>query len=331
MLALQLVAGSNEPELRETAEPSPGPGEVLVRVGGAGACHSDLHLLDMDTTLLPWPMPFTLGHENAGWVAALGEGVTGLDVGEPVAVYGPRGCGRCRRCIQGMENYCERQSEVGAPAPGIGSDGGMAPLMVAPNARCLVPLGDLDPVVAAPLTDAGLTPYAAIKRSLAILVPGSTAVVIGVGGLGHLAIQILRALAPTTVIAVDTNEKALRVAESVGAHHAVPAGETAVAEIRSRTGGVGADLVLDLVGLDDTMRLGAAVARTRSPHHRGDRWRHAARRVLAGPVRAVGGHDLLGFAARARRGARARAVGRRRGAYRALRARGRGRGVPGDA
>ena len=119
------------------------------------------------------------------------------------------------------------------------------------------------PCVAAPLTDAGLTPYAAIKRSLAILVPGSTAVVIGVGGLGHLAIQILRALAPTTVIAVDTNEKALRVAESVGAHHAVPAGETAVAEIRSRTGGVGADLVLDLVGLDDTMRLGAAVARTR--------------------------------------------------------------------
>ncbi len=266
MLALQLVAGSHEPELREVPEPSPGPGEVLLRVAGAGACHSDVHLLEMDTSALPWPMPFTLGHENAGWVAALGDGVRGVEVGEPVAVYGPRGCGRCARCVKGLENYCERPAEAVASPPGIGADGGMAPLMVVPHPRYLVPLGDLDPVAAAPLTDAGLTPYAAITRSLAVLGPGSTAVVIGVGGLGHLAVQILRALTPTTVIAVDANERALGVAAEVGAQRSVLTGgggsEDPATEIRALTGGRGADAVFDFVGADDTLRLGAAVSRT---------------------------------------------------------------------
>jgi propanol-preferring alcohol dehydrogenase len=263
MLALQLVAGSHEPELREVPEPEPGPGEVLLRVAGAGACHSDVHLLEMDTSALPWPMPFTLGHENAGWVAALGDGVRGVEVGEPVAVYGPRGCGRCPRCIGGLENYCERPADAGASPPGIGADGGMAPLMVVSHPRYLVPLGDLDPVEAAPLTDAGLTPYAAVKRSLGVLGPGSTAVVLGVGGLGHLAVQLLRALTPATVVAVDRSERALGVAAAVGAHRTVLAGDgDTAAEIRALTRGLGADAVLDLVGADDTLHLGAAVTRT---------------------------------------------------------------------
>jgi propanol-preferring alcohol dehydrogenase len=264
MLALQLVAGSHEPELREVPEPDPGPGQVLVRIGGAGACHSDLHLLEMDTATLPWPMPFTLGHENAGWVAAVGDGVPGLEVGEPVAVYGPRGCGHCRRCAVGMENYCERPGDA-VPSPGIGADGGMAPLMLVAHRRYLFPLDGLDPVEAAPLTDAGLTPYAAIRRSRSLLGPGSHAVVIGVGGLGHLAIQILRALSPAAVIAVDTDAAALRVAADVGATHGVQSGvdgdHDTVNEIRDLTGGTGADVVLDLVGTDETLRLGAAVAR----------------------------------------------------------------------
>jgi propanol-preferring alcohol dehydrogenase len=263
MLALQLVAGSHEPELREVPEPSPGPGEVLLRVAGAGACHSDVHLLEMDTSALPWPMPFTLGHENAGWVVAVGDGVRGVELGEPVAVYGPRGCGRCPRCVKGLENYCERPAEAVASPPGIGADGGMAPLMVVPHPRYLVPLGELDPVAAAPLTDAGLTPYAAIKRSLGVLGPGSTAVVIGVGGLGHLAVQLLRALTPATVIAVDVNEPALGVASAVGAQRTVLAGDgDPAAEIRGLTGGLGADAVFDFVGADDTLQLGASVSRT---------------------------------------------------------------------
>ena len=198
MRALRLPAWKHEPELAEITDPEPGPGEVVIRVGGAGACHSDLHLMhDFEPGLLPWGPPFTLGHENAGWVDAIGAGVKGLEIGEPVAVYGPWGCSRCYRCRQGMENYCERQAEIGPAGGGLGLDGGMAPKMLVPSARLLAPLGDLDPVDAAPLTDAGITPYHAVKRSLPLLVPGSTAVVIGAGGLGHMAIQILARADPS--------------------------------------------------------------------------------------------------------------------------------------
>ena len=262
MRALRLTSWHHEPELTEVPEPEPGPGAVLVRIGAAGACHSDLHLMhDFDGGMLPWGPPFTLGHENAGWVEALGPGVTGLEVGTPVAVYGPWGCGRCHRCVQGLENYCMRQGEIGPAGGGLGLDGGMAPLMVVPHARYLVPLGDLDPVAAAPLTDAGLTPYHAIKRSLALLVPGTTAVVIGAGGLGHMAVQILAALTPATIVVVDRDEHALQLARDVGAHVTVLSGDTAAGEIRAVTGGIGADLVLDLVGVDETLALAAAVTR----------------------------------------------------------------------
>jgi len=123
---------------------------------------------EFDAGLLPWGPPFTLGHENASWIEALGSGVIGLEIGEPVAVYGPWGCGTCERCRVGVETYCENPS--GAPVPmgggGLGLDGGMAELMIVPNARHLVPLPEgLDPVHAAPLTDAGLTPYHAVRRS----------------------------------------------------------------------------------------------------------------------------------------------------------------------
>jgi alcohol dehydrogenase, propanol-preferring len=147
----------------------------------------------------------------------------------------------------------------------LGRDGGMAPFMLVPSARHLVPLGDLDPVEAAPLTDAGLTPYHAIKRSLALLVPGSAAVVIGAGGLGHMAIQLLEALTPATVIAVDQRESALALARELGAEHAVPAGPDAAAHIIDATQGRGADVVIDLVGSTDTLRL--AVAASRSKGH----------------------------------------------------------------
>jgi len=263
MKAFQLTEWKHDPELREVPEPEAGPGEVVVKVAGSGACHSDLHLMhDFEPGLLPWGPPFTLGHETTGWVEVLGDGVRGVEVGEPVAVYGPWGCGRCTRCRQGMENYCENALEIGAAGGGLGHDGGMAPLMRVPSARLLVPLGDLDPVEAAPLTDAGLTPYHAIARSRHLLVPGSTAVVIGAGGLGHMAVQILRATTSATVIAVDQRQDALDLAVQVGADHGVVSGDTAADEIRELTSGRGADLVLDVVGVDATLALGAAVSRT---------------------------------------------------------------------
>ena len=267
MRALQLVDWQHPAELREVAEPEPTPGGVIVRIAGAGACHSDLHLMhDFVAGMLPWGPPFTLGHENAGYVEAIGAGVTGLEVGQPVLVYGPWGCGRCHRCRVGMENYCEHQAEIGVMGGGLGLDGGMAPRMLVPSARHIVPLRDLDPVDAAPLSDAGLTPYHAVKRSLPLLIPGSVAVVIGVGGLGHMAVQILEALTPATVVAVDQREQALKVATEVGAEHAVPIDEhaplePAADEIRAVSRGRGADVVLDFVGVDATLALGAQVVR----------------------------------------------------------------------
>ena len=256
MQAVQLVQWKQPPEIREVPEPDPAPGEVVIKVAAAGACHSDLHLLhDFEPGMMPYPVPFTLGHENTGHVHALGDGAHGFEVGEPVAVYGPWGCGRCSRCRRGMENYCEHQAEIGAAGGGLGRDGGMAEYQLVPDARLLVPLGDLDPVEAAPLTDAGLTPYHAIARSRHLLTAGSTALVIGAGGLGHLAIQILRAISPATIVVVDQKQEALDLAVEVGAHHAVKAGDAAALEVRELTGG------LDLVGADATMQLGAATVR----------------------------------------------------------------------
>lgn len=262
MRALQLVGWKQPPEMRDVPDPEPGPGAVVIRVAGAGACHSDLHLMhDFEAGMLPWGPPFTLGHENAGWVDALGAGVTGFEVGQPVLVHGPWGCGHCHRCRQGMENYCENQSVIGAAGGGLGLDGGMAAEMLVPHARHLVPLGELDPVEAAPLTDAGLTPYHAVKRSLPLLVPGSVAVVIGVGGLGHMAVQVLDALSPAVIVAVDSRVRALATARDVGASHAVAPDDDAVSQIRDITKGRGADVVLDFVGVDATLALGAQVVR----------------------------------------------------------------------
>ena len=262
MKAFQLTAWQQPPELREIPEPEPGPGEVVLEVSGAGACHSDLHLMEFPPGQLPFDPPFTLGHENTGRVAALGAGVTGVREGDAVAVYGPWGCGRCRPCRLGRENYCDRAPELGVMGGGLGLDGGMARYQLVPSARLLLPLPEgLDPVAAAPLGDAALTPYHAIKRSLSLLEPGSSTVVIGVGGLGHMAVQILRALSPTRIIAVDTAEEKLTLAKEVGADHTVLASDEAPEQINSATRGRGAELVLDLVGSDQTLATAAQVTR----------------------------------------------------------------------
>jgi propanol-preferring alcohol dehydrogenase len=244
--ALQLKSFQSDLELVDLPEPQPGPGQVVVKVGGAGACHSDLHVMrEFTDGMAPWGPPFVIGHENAGWVHQVGEGVRGLDPGAPVAVYGLAGCGQCKPCAAGAENFCVHGME-GPPGIGFGIDGGMAEYLLVSDPRRLVPLGDLNPVDAAPLTDAGLTPYRAVKRALPKLTPGSHAVVIGAGGLGHLAIQILGALSPAKVVAVDTREPALTLATEV---------------VIDATNGAKAEVVLDFVGAAATVALGAAVAR----------------------------------------------------------------------
>ncbi|MBF6147760.1 NAD(P)-dependent alcohol dehydrogenase [Nocardia nova] len=260
MKALQYVTVGAEPEVRDIPTPVPGPGEVLLKVTAAGVCHSDDFVMSMPLEAFGFELPLTLGHEGAGTVAAVGDGVRGLDVGTSVVVYGPWGCGGCWFCAQGMENYCSRAAELGIFPPGLGAPGAIAEYLIVDSPRHLVPIGDLDPVATVPLTDAGLTPYHAIKRSLGKLRPGSWAVVIGSGGLGHVAIQLLRHLSSARVVALDVSDDKLEFAKSVGAHEAVLSDAAAADNVRKITGAAGASLVLDFVGYQPTVDTAMAVA-----------------------------------------------------------------------
>jgi propanol-preferring alcohol dehydrogenase len=193
----------------------------------------------------------------AGTVAALGPGAHGVDLGEPVLVYGPWGCGTCARCAVGEEHLCLRASTLPGRGCGLGRDGGLAEYVIVPSPRLLVPIGDLDPADAAPLGDAALTPYHAIRRAMSLLRPGATAVVIGVGGLGHVAVQLLNALTPARIVAVDTRAEALQLARRHGADAALPAAGLTARALRAETGRAGATLVIDCVGVDSTLSLAA--------------------------------------------------------------------------
>lgn len=260
MRAYRIVQWGQPPVLMDVPVPEPGPGQVLIKVGGAGACHSDLHLIHGDQSIATFPANFTLGHENAGWIAALGPGVQGFREGDAVAVNAAWGCGVCQNCRQGCDNYCEHVVES-PRAGGLGSDGGMAEYMLVPATRWLVPLRSLDPRDAAPLTDATATSYHAVKRVLPRLVPGATAVVIGVGGLGQFAVQLLRVLSGATIVAVDTTEEKLALARELGADEGLLSNADTADGIKALTGGQGVEAVLDFVGANPTQALAATVTR----------------------------------------------------------------------
>ncbi len=244
------------PVLKDIERPVPGPGEVLLKVAGAGACHSDVAVYrEFDADFGPPQLrpSFVLGHESSGWVEQVGPGVHGFTVGEAHLVYGPIGCGHCRACSRGQDTYCENAATMPYLAAGLGRDGGMAEYLAIP-ARNLVPLGEADPVAAAPLADAGLTPYHAIKKSGPALAGGRHALVIGLGGLGQIAVQILTAITGATVIATDVIVDAMARAQANGAV-TVEGGPDQAAAIRELTGGRGVDAVFDFVGVDATMAL----------------------------------------------------------------------------
>lgn len=255
MHAFRLIA-PHKTDLGTLPQPEPGPGEVLVRVGAAGVCHSDLHIIDAPDAL-GMPVPLTLGHETAGWIEELGPGVTGFERGEAVAVYGIVGCGTCVACLAGRDNECRRIPPGGI---GLSRDGGMAEFVVVP-ARQLISIGDLDVAQAAPLTDAGLTPYHAINVTRRGLRPSNTCIVIGVGGLGHMAVQILAATTASRIVAVDVRDEALRLARDIGAHETIRSDQNAAASIRELVGSPpgGADVILDFVGSQSTVDLARAV------------------------------------------------------------------------
>jgi propanol-preferring alcohol dehydrogenase len=262
MKAVQYREIGKGPEVVEIDVPEPGPGQIRLKVTAAGLCHSDWFIMDLPEDQYIYGLPLTLGHEGAGVVDKLGEGVEGIAVGEAYAIYGPWGCGQCHECSQGRENYCPYAADLGIAPPGLGTPGAMAEYVIVDDRRHLVPLGDLDPVETVSLTDAGLTPYHAVKAAQHKLYPGSTAVVIGVGGLGHVGIQIIRAISSATVIAVDVSEEKLALASEVGAHHTVVSNADAAARIRELTGGHGAQTVFDFAGVQPTVDLAKAVAAT---------------------------------------------------------------------
>jgi propanol-preferring alcohol dehydrogenase len=254
--AYRIVAWGQAPALVAVPEPIPGPGQVVVRVAGCGLCHSDLAMMAMPAGIgeaLGWQLPFTLGHESAGWVHAIGPGVEGHQVGDAVAVASPSSCGRCRWCLAGAENRCS-SGQVGR---GYGRDGGLADLMVVDDVRALLPIGDLDPRVTGPLTDAGATSYHAVQRVLPRLRDGGTAVVIGAGGLGGFMVQILRALTPARIVAVDPDPVRRAAARRAGADEVVDGvGEGTGRALAGLLGPEGADVVLDVVGVDETIACG---------------------------------------------------------------------------
>ena len=251
MKAARLHALRQPLRIDEVTTPVVARDEVLIRIAGAGVCHSDLHIRSGEFPLPPgFDLPLTLGHENAGYVEAVGPDVTSIRRGDAVAVWGGRGCGSCRICRQGDEQCCNMALWVAA--------GGYAELMHVSSERFLIPLDGLDPVAAAPLADAGLTPYRAIRKVLPHLYPGAAVVVVGIGGLGHMALQILKAVAPSTrIIAVDVARDRLDAALALGASDAVDAGGDPAGEIMRLTGGEGAQAVIDLVGSDATLRTAA--------------------------------------------------------------------------
>jgi propanol-preferring alcohol dehydrogenase len=258
MLAYRLLHAQTRPEFQQVPEPHAAPGQVVVRVAGSGLCHTDFTVIARDRSY--WknePPPFTLGHEIAGWVEEVGTGVTKFKRGDAVAINPSwASCGRCHMCRSGEENHCLYQTSI--RAPGVGYDGGHAPYVLVPEARFLVPIGDLDPIVAAPLTDAGITTYTAIKRAIPAMWPGSTAVVIGIGGLGLYAVQFIRQLTGARVVALDRTPDRLTLAREYGADDVIPIGPAAADQIRDLTGGVGATFVIDCVGVDATLATAVA-------------------------------------------------------------------------
>lgn len=265
MQAYRIVEWGRHAEFVDVPVPAPGPGEVLVRMKGAGLCRSDLDIMEAQPGTQPYaavlPANFTLGHENAGVVEALGQGVTDLVEGEGVVVHHMHSCGYCEFCHHGHEQSCQTfQRGAILMTRGVGMDGGLAPFLVVPRHE-LVKLGGLDPVRVAPLTDAGVTSYRAVKSVLDKLHPGAVAAVIGVGGLGAYAIQFLKLLTPARVFALDVTEQRLKLARGYGADEALLSDARAAEAIMDMTNGRGADAIIDLVGTDATLALASAISR----------------------------------------------------------------------
>ncbi|MBF4997398.1 NAD(P)-dependent alcohol dehydrogenase [Nocardia aobensis] len=258
MKAVQVVGYHTKLQLTEVPQPTvEGPLDVIVRIGGAGVCRTDLHILEGQ-----WEeksgvgLPYTIGHENAGWVAATGDAVTNVAVGDKVILHPLITCGLCRACRFGDDVHCENSK-----FPGIDVDGGYAEYLRT-TARSVVRIDDsLEPADVAALADAGLTAYHAVAKVAKTTRPGDVCVVIGAGGLGHIGIQVLKAISGVTVVVLDRNPDAVALAEQIGADRGIVADGTHVQQVLDLTAGHGAEAVIDFVGEGGATREGIAMLR----------------------------------------------------------------------
>ncbi|GAN77170.1 NAD(P)-dependent alcohol dehydrogenase [Acidisphaera rubrifaciens] len=239
------------------------PNDVVVRIGGAGVCRTDLHIIEgIWRSKVDVKLPYIMGHENAGWVEAVGKGVTSVKVGDPVICHPLVTSGHCLACRRGNDMHATESS-----FPGINADGGYAEYLLT-GERALIRLPKtLAPKDVAPYTDAGLTAYRAAKKASRHLLPGEYAVCIGAGGLGHIGIQVLKALCAAEIIVVDRSPTALQLAKECGAHHVVQADGNELQAVLDLTGGHGAEAVIDFVGEGDSIRIGIAMTRNAGAYY----------------------------------------------------------------
>jgi NAD+-dependent secondary alcohol dehydrogenase Adh1 len=242
--AVRLHGYHQPPVVDDVPEPTvQGPFDVVVKIGGAGVCRTDLHIIEGQWEAAMQPtLPYTIGHENAGWVHQVGSAVTNVAVGDTVILHPSPTCGLCRACRAGNDMHCANGN-----FPGLTHDGGMAEYLLTSARACVKLDPQTRPQDVAALADAGITAYHAVRKALPLLYPGTTCVVIGAGGLGHIGIQCLAALTAASIVVVDRNPDALKLAEQLGANHTVVADGHQVDRVREVTGGAGADVVLDFV------------------------------------------------------------------------------------
>ena len=257
MKAVRLHGYHQHPVVEEVPEPTVrGPLDVVVKIGGAGVCRTDLHIIEGQWADAMAPtLPYTLGHENAGWIHEVGSTVTNVAVGDTVILHPTPTCGLCRACRAGQDMHCSDSS-----FPGLSHDGGMAEYLLTSARACVKLDPSTRPQDVAALADAGITAYHAVRKALPLLYPGTTAVVIGAGGLGHIGIQCLAALTAARVVVVDRNPDALKLAEQIGAHDTVVADGNHVGAVTDLTGG-GADVVFDFVAEQGAEQDGFAMTR----------------------------------------------------------------------
>src|SRR5919198_1588232 len=220
MKAVRLHGYHQQPVVDEVPEPAvAGPLDVIVKIGGAGLCRTDLHIIEGQWAEAMNPtLPYTIGHENAGWVEQVGSAVNNVQPGDTVILHPTPTCGLCRACRAGQDMHCTASS-----FPGLSHDGGMAEYLLTSARACVKLDPRTRPQDVAALADAGITAYHAVRKAIPLLYPGTTCVLIGAGGLGHIGVQCLATLTATRIIVVDRNPDALKLAEQLGAQHTVMA------------------------------------------------------------------------------------------------------------